>query len=172
MHRISNSHEFYKLNHNVTKLNKQLCLCQFFLGVGWWCCVAPTDYRNQLSLSATYIYFNIIKLSLPQKGKLKLKGIFGILYCFGIDFQVYLYKKLFPHIDEKTIIEWYYILRDVCCTPLLGEPVKLEDDINWYHWNWIFLEKKESTIADRATRNSWFLEWLNEVPKSGFTIGR
>lgn len=141
-------------------------------GGGWWCCVAPTDYRNQLSLSATYIYFNIIKLSLPQKGKLKLKGIFGILYCFGIDFQVYLYKKLFPHIDEKTIIEWYYIIRDVCSTPLLGEPVKLEDDINWYHWNWIFLEKKESTIADRATRNSWFLEWLNEVPKSGFTIDR
>lgn len=30
------------------------------------------------------------------------------------------------------------------------------------------MEKKESTIADRATRNSWFLEWLNEVPKKWF----
>lgn len=164
MHRISNSHEFYKLNYNVTKLNKQLRLCQFFLG--GWCCVAPTDYRNQLSLSATYIHFNIVKLSLPQKGKLKLKGIVGILYCFGIDFQVYLYKKLFPHIEEKTIIEWYYILRDVSSTSLLGEPVKLEDDIETDIIEIeSFWKKKESTIAERATRNSWFLEWLNEVPK-------
>ena len=62
-----------------------------------------------------------------QKSKLKLVDIFSILYCFGIDFQVYQCNKLFPHIDEKTIIDWYYILRDVCSTSLLANPVKLGD---------------------------------------------
>jgi transposase-like protein len=48
-----------------------------------------------------------------------------ILYAFGIDLQVYQCMKLMPHLDEKTIIDWFGFFRDACSNALLRNPVRL-----------------------------------------------
>ena len=53
---------------------------------------------------------------------MQMRDLMGMLYSFGMDFQIYQCQKLFPSINEKCIIEWYRILRDVCSTSLLKCP--------------------------------------------------
>lgn len=48
-----------------------------------------------------------------------------IIYAFGLDFQVYQCLKLVPELDEKTVIDWYNMFRDVCSSALLKKPVIL-----------------------------------------------
>lgn len=47
-----------------------------------------------------------------------------------MDFQIYQAEKLIPSVDHKTVIEWYDILRGICSSALLRNPVVLGEGIN------------------------------------------
>ena len=60
-----------------------------------------------------------------QNSRLPLISIVQILYCFGMDMQVFQCEKLVPEIDQKSIIEWYDLFRGVCSHSLLHDRFKL-----------------------------------------------
>lgn len=73
---------------------------------------------------------SIRKNSFFENSRLPLEKLMQIIYGFGLDFQIYQCKKLMPEIDEKSLIDWYSFLRDVCSASLLRNPVKLGSGVD------------------------------------------
>ena len=59
-----------------------------------------------------------------------LTTIMQIIYCFGIDLQVYQVMKLVKNVNEKTVIDWFSFCRDICTEKLNNVDVVLGGDVD------------------------------------------
>ncbi len=73
--------------------------------------------------------FSIRKDSIFSKSKLKLQHLVVLLYAFSSGFSVTQAKKLLNKaVSEKSIIQWYTYLREICSLSLLYAHIRLGAD--------------------------------------------
>ena len=65
--------------------------------------------------------------------KMRLTDLVMIIYCYGIDLQIYQCEKLMPKISHRTIIDWYEFCRDSGSKALIDEPKMLKGWCEWQH---------------------------------------
>ena len=70
--------------------------------------------------------FSIRTDSIFSKSKLKLQHLLILVYSFANGFSVTCAKKLLKHVvSERTIIQWYSYLREICSVALLNTTITL-----------------------------------------------
>ncbi len=70
--------------------------------------------------------FSIRQDSIFTKSKLKLQNLVVLLYAFSSGFSVTQAKKLLKQaVSERSIIQWYTYLREICSLSLIYTPIKL-----------------------------------------------
>ncbi len=73
--------------------------------------------------------FSIRQHSIFSKSKLKLQHLIVLLYSFSNNFSVTQAKKLLTNcVSEKSIIQWYTYLREICSQSLLETPIVLGEN--------------------------------------------